>query len=161
MRKIELNRLNWNGCIEFSTRQLKIFTLQGRADEHIFQALRIGPLKVYSVCYQQKFHLTLRCCGLDSFVVLMHPVRTRQWDRLTWVNISWFSTLSVGITVPSNSPWPSPSKTVACLFISHRILHDITYAVELVGFGHWDRGFESRSRHEYVSASFYVVLSCR
>jgi hypothetical protein len=41
MRKTELNWLNWNFSIEFSTHQLKIFTRHRRADERIFQALYI------------------------------------------------------------------------------------------------------------------------
>jgi hypothetical protein len=50
MRKIELNRLNGNCSIEFSTRQFKIFTHNGRADERIFQALLIVD-KTNEECY--------------------------------------------------------------------------------------------------------------
>jgi hypothetical protein len=51
MRKIELNRLNWNCCIEFSTRQFKIFTRHGQADERIFQALVISQGNIQAMLF--------------------------------------------------------------------------------------------------------------
>jgi len=36
-----------------------------------------------------------------------------------------------------------------------------TYGAYGLGpLGHWDRGFESRSRHGCISAFLYIVLSC-
>jgi hypothetical protein len=58
LRKIELNLLNWNCSIKFSTRQLKIFTRHGRADERTFQALLIW----YNFCvlhYRKNLRLAL------------------------------------------------------------------------------------------------------
>jgi hypothetical protein len=58
MRSVELNRLNRNCSIEFSTCQLKSFTCHGLADERIFQALCIGH------------KLSKRCLNVNRFSIL-------------------------------------------------------------------------------------------
>jgi hypothetical protein len=74
-RKTLLNRLNWNCSIEFSTRQLKIFTRHGLADERIFQALGSGVVFTSICVWRSQWPGGLRCgswphehwdCGFES-----------------------------------------------------------------------------------------------
>jgi hypothetical protein len=79
VRKIELNRLNWNYSIEFSTRQPKIFTRHVRAHFSSPACSIIGRIQRYferrtmNICiwctHDCRFHGNLNCVVLPHFLV--------------------------------------------------------------------------------------------